>query len=88
MKSKISVFVTGFIQVFFVVVNTYFTAKAIYLGVFLASFTISLVWTLNVKRTALGTWADRFLYAGGASVGAVSGLASGAFILDSLTTLF
>lgn len=88
MKKQLSVFITGFIQVFFVVVNTYFTAKVIYVGVFMASFTISLVWTLNVKRTAFGTWTDRVIYAFGAATGAISGLASSAFILELLNRIF
>lgn len=88
MNKRLSVFITGFIQVFFVVVNTYFTAKVIYVGVFMASFTISLVWTLNVKRTAFGTWTDRVVYALGAAVGAISGLASSDFLLKLLNNLF
>lgn len=76
------IFITGFVQVFFVAVNTYFVAREIYAGVIMASFTISLVWTLNVKRAAFGTWAHRITYAAGASAGAAGGLASSAFLLQ------
>jgi hypothetical protein len=88
MKQKVSVFITGFIQVFFVVINTYFTAKEIYVGVLVASFTISLVWSFNVKRVAFGSMTDRLLYAGGAASGAVTGLFSSAFILTILKQMF
>lgn len=75
-------FATGFIQVFFVAVNTYFLAHQVYLGVLIASFMISLVWSFNVKKIAFGGKADRIIYALGASVGAVAGLASSAFITN------
>ena len=88
MKKYTPLFVTGFIQVFFVSVNTYFLAKELYLGVFIASFTISFIWSFNVKRVAFGNMADRLTYAGGASFGAVVGLLSSAFLLAFLKQIF
>jgi hypothetical protein len=85
---NMSLFITGFIQVFFVSINTYFLAKELYVGVLIASFAISLVWSFNVKRVAFGALGDRFLYAGGAACGALSGLASSAFLLRILNTVF
>lgn len=67
---------TGFVQVYFVAINTIFLASANYIGVLIASFLISLVWTLNVRRVAFGNWAERLAYAGGACLGSVCGLAT------------
>ena len=71
---------TGFVQVYFVSVNTYFLAHEMYAGVLVAAFIISLVWSFNVKRVAFGTWRDRLMYAGGAAIGSVAGLVSSAMI--------
>ena len=71
---------TGFVHVYFVSVNTYFLAHEMYAGVLVAAFIISLVWSFNVKRVAFGTWPDRLMYAGGAALGSVAGLASSAMI--------
>jgi hypothetical protein len=67
-------FVTGFSQVFFVAINTYFISKAIYAGVLICSFLISFIWSWNVKKVAFGTMQDRLLYSFGAGVGALVGL--------------
>lgn len=67
-------FLTGFLQVFFVAINTYFLAQRFYTGVLCASFAISLVWSFNVKKVAFGSIRDRFVYALGAAFGSVVGL--------------
>jgi hypothetical protein len=69
-------FTTGFIQVYFVAVNTYFIANEKYIGVLVAAFLISLIWSFNVKRVAFGTIKDRVVYALGAAIGSVAGLGS------------
>jgi hypothetical protein len=66
-------FITGFVQVFFVAINTYFISKQFYLGVFSCGFMISLIWSWNVKKIAFGTWTDRLYYASGAAFGSVAG---------------
>ena len=78
--TNLRISLTGFVQVYFVSVNTYFLAHEMYAGVLVAAFIISLVWSFNVKRVAFGTWRDRLMYAGGAAVGSVTGLASSAMI--------
>ena len=55
--NMIRLFITAFIQVFLVAVNTIFLAKSIWIGVMFASFGISFTWSLNVGRVAVGTWA-------------------------------
>ena len=65
---------TSFIQVYFVAANTLFIAKGNYTAVFICSFAISFVWTLNVKKVAFGNMKDRIIYATGAALGGVCGL--------------
>lgn len=78
------IFITGFIQVFFVAINTFLISKELYLGVFMCSFTISLVWSFNVKKIAFGTMKERILYSTGAGFGAVAGLALSVFIFQQI----
>lgn len=79
-KARVSLFSTGFVQVYFVSVNTYFLAKEMYLGVFVAAFMISLIWSFNVKKVAFGSTTDRVVYAFGATFGSLVGLWSSSFI--------
>ena len=74
--SQSLLFITGFTQVYFVAVNTYFISKGLYLGVLIAAFLISIIWSFNVKKIAFGTIKDRLIYSFGASIGSVAGLFS------------
>ena len=74
MRSKLTLYLTGFVQVFFVSINTIFLAKNNYLGVTFAAFMISLIWSYNVKKVVFGTIADRIIYAVGATSGSLAGL--------------
>jgi hypothetical protein len=67
-------FITGFTQVFFVAINTFFISKAIYGGVLICGFLISFVWSWNVKKVAFGNMQDRIWYSFGAGVGSLVGL--------------
>lgn len=82
--SRAKLFSTGFIQVFFVAINTYFLSKSYFLGVFSASFMISMVWSYNVKKVAFGSVRDRIAYALGAAFGSVAGLSMSVGILNVL----
>jgi hypothetical protein len=73
-KPNLILFLTGFVQVYFVSVNTYFLAHGIYLGVLVAAFMISLIWSFNVKKVAFGTVTDRIIYSLGATAGSLFGL--------------
>jgi len=84
MLNTITLFLTGFIQVYFVSINTYFLAKEMYIGVLTASFMISIIWSYNIKKIAFGTTKDRILYAMGASLGSVAGLKTSTIIFSSL----
>jgi len=65
--------ITGFVQVFFVSVNTYLIAKSIYLGILLVGFTISFIWTWNVQKVIFGNMSDRLKYSTGAALGSCIG---------------
>ena len=71
---RLKLFITGFIQVFFVAVNTYFLSKEFYCGVFIVGTIISLIWSWNVKKIAFGNTKDRLFYAFGAGFGSLFGL--------------
>lgn len=85
--ARFSLFPTGFIQVYFVAVNTYFIANEMYLGVLIAAFMISLIWSFNVKKVAFGSTTDRVVYALGATCGSLVGLWSSSFIASVLNGL-
>jgi len=74
MRDNFKLFATGFTQVFFVAINTYFLSKEFYLGVFICGIIISLIWSWNVKKVAFGTLRDRLFYSFGAGFGSLFGL--------------
>jgi hypothetical protein len=67
-------FYTGFIQVFFVALNTFFIANKFYAAVFVCGFIISFIWCFNVKKVAFGDMWDKIYYSGGAACGSIIGL--------------
>lgn len=69
-----NLFLSGFLQVFLISGNTYFIAQKFYPGVAVFGFLISFVWSLNVRRVALGTLQDRVKYSIGAAAGSLAGL--------------
>lgn len=77
-------FTTGFVQVFFVAINTYLISKGIYLGVFLCGFMISLVWSWNIKKISISTFTERIHYSLGAATGSVTGLLVSTYIVKLL----
>ena len=87
LKNLSAIFITGFIQVFFVAVNTVFLARSKYVGVLFASFAISFIWSFNVKKVAFGTMADRITYAAGAAAGSLFGLWASSFISEIIKSI-
>lgn len=73
-------FLSGFIQVSCVALNTVFITKFLPIHVFVTGFLISLVWSFNVKKIAFGEWKDRVAYAGGAATGGLVGMYLGKII--------
>ena len=71
---KIRLFFMGFLQVFFVAVNTLFIAKQKEFWVFSTSFMISIIWSFNVQKVVLGSFLDKLTYSTGAALGSLLGL--------------
>jgi hypothetical protein len=69
-----SLFLTAYIQVLLVAVNTWQISHQKYVGAVIVGFLISLVWSFNVKRVAFATWNERIVYSVGAGLGTISGL--------------
>jgi len=82
MKRYLKLFLTGFTQVFLVVVNTYFISHDYIIGIFVIGFSISLVWTFNVKRIAIGNMRDRIYYSLGACLGSGIGYIAAKFVVN------
>lgn len=72
-NENIKIFLTSFTQVGLVAINTLLIAKGYILGIFLASFTISLLWSYNVSKIALSDVKRKLIYSFGAGFGAVTG---------------
>lgn len=73
-------FITGFLQVFFVALNTWLITQQNYIGVVIVSFLISFIWSFNVKKVAFGSMTDRVIYSLGAAIGGLSGLLIGGLV--------
>jgi len=67
-------FLTSFLQVGCVAINTYFITQLNWIGIFIASFTISLLWAFNVSKISVSTTNQKLTYALGAGCGAICGL--------------
>lgn len=72
-----NLFITGFLQVFFVALNTWLITQKNFIGVLIVSFLISFIWSFNVKKVAFGSMKDRIIYSIGASIGGLTGLIVG-----------
>jgi hypothetical protein len=83
-RNLVELFITGFLQVMFIAMNTVFISKAILIPMVITGFIISIIWTLNVKKVAFGEWLDRIVYALGASVGTAIGFLVANYIKDLL----
>lgn len=88
MKNNLQLFGTGVLQVFFVAINTVFLSKSLYLGVGIAAFMISMIWSYNVKKVVFGTIRDRIAYATGASIGSMLGLFTSEYLLILIQKLW
>lgn len=86
-KIVISLLLTGFVQVYFVALNTFLITRFMYVGVLTALFMVSFVWLYNVKRVVFGSINDRLAYDTGTALGSVSGLFTSQLIVLLLTIL-
>ena len=69
--NRITLFTTGFTQVFLVVLNTYFITREFLFGIIVCGFLISFIWSHNVKKVAFGSEWDRIIYSLGAMTGSI-----------------
>lgn len=72
-KKNLTLFFVAFLQVALVSMNVIFITKGYIICLLLTGFGISYSWTYNVKRIAIGTHLDRFIYALGAAFGTLIG---------------
>jgi uncharacterized membrane protein len=68
-------FFTSFFQVGLVATNTFLITQLYWVGIFIVSFLISLLWAFNVSKIAVSTFNQKLTYALGAGCGAICGLA-------------
>ena len=80
-KFNTGLFITGFLQVFCVTVQTWFIAQSYLPGIVVVGFLISFIWSFNVKRIAFGSMLDRIIYSAGASAGATAGILAGKLLM-------
>ncbi|MFA9239451.1 MAG: hypothetical protein ACEQSQ_06120 [Candidatus Paceibacteria bacterium] len=65
----LKLFLSSFIQVTMVAMNVKFIATGHIILMLITGFFISLVWSFNIKKIALGNNYDRVAYATGAMIG-------------------
>lgn len=68
------IFLTSFLQISLVAINTYLIQHLMWLGIFIVSFLISLLWAFNVAKISMSSRKEKFIYALGAGCGAITGL--------------
>lgn len=74
MKKFLVIFITGFAQVFLVSANTYFISRTAWLGIAICGFSVSYIWTFNVRKVITGTLTEQLLYSTGAMCGGLTGV--------------
>lgn len=83
-KTKGGLFLTALLQVTLVAMNIVFISGHFIIPMLVTGFLISLVWTLNVKKVAFGTWVDNITYAMGAMAGTGLGYVFSNYIIKYL----
>jgi len=72
--TNLKLFLAAFVQIGLVAVNVFQIANQHYVGAFIVSFGISLLWTFNVKRIAFSNIKNRIIYSLGAAFGTLTGV--------------
>ena len=80
-------FITAFLQVFFVSANIYMIANNHIIGIAACSFIVSYFWTINVKKISISNKKERILYSSGAMTGSVFGFVISSFVDPWLTAI-
>ena len=68
------IFLTSFCQIGLISINTLFIANKLFLGTFIVSFMISMLWCYNVGKISVSTINQKLTYALGAGCGSITGL--------------
>lgn len=68
------IFLTSFLQISLVAINTYLIQHLYWVGIFIVSFLISLLWAFNVAKISMSNRNQKLVYALGAGCGAITGL--------------
>jgi len=71
--NNFKIFFTSYFQIGLVAINTLLIARGYVVGIFFASFTISMLWSYNVSKIALSDFRSKLIYSLGAGLGAISG---------------
>ena len=66
---KFKIFFTSLIQVTLVAMNVIFISRGMIIPMLLTGFSISLLWTFNIKKIVAGSVSESVIYALGAMVG-------------------
>ena len=75
-------FFTSFFQIGMVAINTYFITQMYWVGIFIVSALISLLWCYNVANVSVSTTNQKLTYSLGAGLGAITGLFLVKFIFN------
>lgn len=75
LKSDLKLFSTAVLQICLTAINMYQVSHQKWLGALFVGFGISWLWTRNVNKVAFGVLRNRIVYASGAAVGTVIGMA-------------
>ncbi len=81
-KKLLTLFITAYLQVLLVSANTYFISNLAWIGIAIAGFGISYLWTINVKKIAISSIKQRLVYSTGAMCGGLSGVVLAKLILN------
>lgn len=68
------IFLTSFLQISLVAINTYLIQYLYWVGIFIVSFLISLLWAFNVSKISVSSLNEKLMYGFGAGCGAITGL--------------
>jgi hypothetical protein len=81
MKDRVLLFLTAAMQVCFISMNTVFISKGKVPHMLIAGFIISLIWSFNIKKIAIGNNIDRLVYSFGALLGTGVGYYGAKFLV-------
>ena len=73
--NNLKLFLSAMLQIFLVSTNTYLVANGFMISAGIIGFLLSWVWSWNIKRIAISSNTERFIYCLGAGMGTTLGVA-------------